>query len=90
MLVVVIYYSIRLPTLPLLGEIRPTVVKSCLNLSGGGNSYSGFLLICQVGFKGRGEILGSYLGDGPRYRVLVGELGGRGAHVLLSWWFKNF
>jgi hypothetical protein len=31
-----------------------------------------------VGFKGRGEILGSYLGDGPRYRVWVGELGGGG------------
>ncbi len=29
-----------------------------------------------MGFKGRGEILGSYLGDGPRYCVLVGELGG--------------
>ena len=31
----------------------------------------------------RGEILGSYLGDGPRYHVLVGELGGE-AHDLLD------
>ncbi len=28
--------------------------------------------------RGRGEILGNYLGDGPRYRILFGELGGGG------------
>ena len=28
---------------------------------------------------GGGKILGSYLGDGPRYRVLVGEMGGGGS-----------
>ncbi len=38
-----------------------------------------------MGFKGRGEILGSYLGAGPRYCVLVGELGGGGeAYELLD------
>ncbi len=55
-------------------------MKCCLDLLCGVISYSGFYLFCHVGFKGRGGgergILGSYLGDGPRYRVLVRVLGG--------------
>jgi hypothetical protein len=42
-------YSILLPTLPLERRIGPTVVDSCLVWTGGGNYYSGFLLVCRVG-----------------------------------------
>ena len=64
MLASLIYYSNRLPTLPLSVEIRPTVVKSCLDLSCGGISYSGSHLLSRVGFKGAGgdtrELLGRW------------------------------
>ena len=63
----VVYSSILLPSLPLVGEIGPTVVESCLNLSGGGNYYSGFLstLRVEVVELGGGE-LRIFLGDGPK------------------------
>jgi hypothetical protein len=35
-------------------EIRPTVVKFCLDLLCVGISYSGFYLLCHVGFWGVG------------------------------------
>jgi len=35
--------------------------------------------VCVGNKRGGGKILGSYLGDGPRYRVLVGEMGGGGS-----------
>ncbi len=42
-----------------------------------------FILLLSVGFKGRGEILGVYSGNGVGSRVLVGELGG-GVMVFLD------
>ncbi len=57
MLTSLVYYSILLPTLPLAREICPTVVETCLDLSGGGNSYSGFLSTCRVMVEGGGEKL---------------------------------
>ncbi len=43
-----------------------------------------------MGFKGRGEILGSFLCDGLRYCVLVGELGGGGFMVFSCFGQKIF
>ena len=58
--------SNHLPTIPLWGEIRPTVVKSCLDLSGGGISYSGFTYLSCGAYRGAGGILlGGFLGNGP-------------------------
>ena len=48
------YSSNPLPTLPLWGEIRPTVVKSCLDLSCGGIFYSGFIYSVNWGFERAG------------------------------------
>ncbi len=49
-----VYYSILLPSLPLAGDFWPTVVKSCLDLSGGGIYCSGFLFTCWGGGKREG------------------------------------
>ncbi len=48
MLTSLVYYYVLLPTLPLAGEIGPTVVETCLNLSCGGTYCSGFLLVRRV------------------------------------------
>jgi len=73
------YCSNHLPTLPLWGEIRPTVVNSCLDLSYGWISFYLFYLLCLLVSGGAGEDIRELFGaDGPSYCVLVDELGGVG------------
>ncbi len=60
-----ICYVILLPTLPLEGFMGPIVVDSCLDWMGGGNYYSGFLLVCQVGSESWEGGLRNFWVDGP-------------------------
>ncbi len=45
----------------------PTVVETCLDLSGWGNSCSGFLLACRVGVGEAGGGLRIFLVDGLKF-----------------------
>jgi len=78
------YYLNPLPTLPLWGEIRPTVVESCLDLSVGVISCSGFLLFCQVGFWGAGGGTRELFGRWSLMSLLGQRVGGgRGEGLMI-------
>jgi len=88
------YSSNPLPTLPLWGKFRPTVVKSCLDLSCGEFSYSGFIYSVKWDLGGAGgdarQLLGGWFVIGGSGIERLGERWGERLVDFLDGGLKNF